>query len=60
MITSLENLSEVIDLTRVDRILADKIEAERSRIDEEIASKGYSDIEVDGQTFRITKKSSAA
>ena len=59
MVSNLENLSEVVDQTRIDRKLADKIEAEREKIDREIQSNGYSDVNVDGQTFRITKKGTA-
>lgn len=59
MVASLESLSEVVDQTRIDRKLADKIEAERERIDREIELHGFSDVTVDGQTFRITKKKAA-
>ena len=45
-----------MDKTRLDRKLADAIEAQRERIDREIAEQGYSDVTVNGQTFRITKK----
>jgi predicted RecB family nuclease len=59
MVASLENLWEVVDQTRIDRKLADKIEAERERIDRDIEATGHSDVTVDGQTFRITKKETA-
>lgn len=59
MVANLGNLSEVVDQTRIDRKLADKIESERQRIDQEIAAQGFSDVTVDGQTFRITKKEAA-
>jgi hypothetical protein len=59
MVASLEKLSEVVDQTRIDRKLADKIEAERDRIDREIQANGYSEVSVDGQTFRIKKREAA-
>ena len=59
MVANLETLSEVVDLTRVDRKLADKIEADLVRIREEIARQGYSDVSVDGKTFRIKRTAAA-
>jgi hypothetical protein len=55
MVANLEALSEAVDLTRIDRKLADKIEAELERINADIKRQGYSDVAVDGKTFRITK-----
>ena len=55
MVANLETLSEVVDLTRMDRKLADSIEADLERIDEEIKRQGYSDVTVDGKTFRVTR-----
>jgi hypothetical protein len=55
MVANLEMLSEVVDLARIDRKLADKIEADLKRINAEIQSQGYSDVTVDGKTFRVTK-----
>jgi hypothetical protein len=55
MVANLEALSEVVDLTRIDRKLADTIETDKQRIDEEIARQGYSDVTVDGKTFRVTR-----
>ena len=55
MVANLETLSETVDLTRIDRKLADRIEADLQRINEEIQSQGYSDVTVDGKTFRVTK-----
>jgi hypothetical protein len=55
MVANLETLSEVVDLTRIDRKLADKIEADLERINEEIKRQGYSDVTVDGKTFRVTR-----
>jgi hypothetical protein len=56
MVASLEKLSEVVDQTRIDRKLADKIEAERDRIDREIQANGYSEVSVDGADFSDQKK----
>jgi hypothetical protein len=55
MVANLETLSEAVDLSRLDRKLADKIEADLPRIQQEIKDQGYSDVTVDGKTFRITK-----
>jgi hypothetical protein len=55
MVANLETLSEAVDLSRIDRKLADKIEVELDRIKEEIAAQGFSDVTVDGKTYRITK-----
>ena len=55
MVANLETLSETVDLTRLDRKLADKIEADLAHIKDEIARQGYSDVTVDGKTFRIMK-----
>jgi len=59
MVANLEMLSEAVDLTRLDRKLADKIEADLVRIKDEIARQGYSDVSVDGKTFRITRTAAA-
>ena len=58
MVANLETLSEAVDLTRIDRKLADRIEAELERISEEIDRQGYSDITVDGKSFRLKKRAS--
>jgi hypothetical protein len=59
MVANLETLSEAVDLSRLDRKLADKIEADLVRINEEIARQGYSDVSVDGKTFRIKRTAAA-
>lgn len=56
MVANLDTLSEAVDLSRIDRKLADKIEAELEQINNEIALNGYSEVTVDGQTFRVTKR----
>ena len=56
MVANLETLSEVVDLTRIDRKLADRIEADLERINEDIKRQGYSDVTVDGKTFRVTRQ----
>jgi hypothetical protein len=55
MVASLESLFETVDLTRIDRKLADAIEADLNRIKAEIVSQGYSDVRVDNKTFRVSK-----
>jgi hypothetical protein len=53
-------LSEAVDLATTDRMLADIIEANRKKIENEIREKGYSDIELDGRVFRITTSVASA
>lgn len=60
MVAKFETLSESVDLARIDRKLADKIEAEIDRIRAEIAAKGYADVTVDEKTYRITRSENAA
>jgi hypothetical protein len=60
MVANLETLSEAVDLTRLDRKLADKIEADLVHIQDDIARQGYSDVTVDGKTFRVTKTAEGA
>lgn len=55
MVANLENLFETVDLTRIDRRLADAIEANLEGIKEDIARQGYSDVTVDDKTFRVKK-----
>lgn len=55
MVANLETLSEAVDLTRIDRKLADRIESDLPRIEEEIHRQGYSEVTVDGKTFRVTR-----
>lgn len=50
---NLAALAEAADLTRTDRRLTDKIEAQRKRIDSDIKARGYSDLAVDGKIFRV-------
>jgi hypothetical protein len=61
MVANLEVLSEAVDLSTLDRKLADAME-ERGldKIRNEIAQHGYSELIVDGKTFRITKENQAA
>jgi hypothetical protein len=56
MVANLDTLSEAVDLSRIDRKLADKIQADLERINKEIALHGYSDVTVDGETFRVSKR----
>jgi hypothetical protein len=60
MVANLESLLEAVDLTMIDRKLADAIEADLNRIDQDIASQGFSDVTVDGKTFRVSKKGGLA
>lgn len=60
MVANLGSLSEAVDLSRIDRKLADRIEADLKRINAEIETNGFSDVTVDGKTFRITNKKNAA
>lgn len=55
MVANLETLSEAVDLTRIDRKLADTIESQLDRINAEIALQGFSDVTVDGKTFRVSR-----
>jgi hypothetical protein len=56
MISNLNQLAELVDLSRIDRKLADKIEAELDSIKRDIEQRGYSDVMVDGHTLRVTTK----
>jgi hypothetical protein len=56
MVANLNSLSETVDLTRIDRKLADLIESDLERINAEIADHGYGDVTVEGKTYRITKR----
>jgi len=60
MVANLETLAEAVDLTRIDRKLADMIQSDLTRINAEIAEQGFSDVKVDGKVFRITKTPVAA
>ena len=55
MVANLNSLSETVDLTRIDRKLADLIELDLERIKAEIADRGYGEVTVEGKTYRITK-----
>ena len=54
--SDLGKLSEAVDLTRIDRKLADKIEANLATIDADIKRQGYSDVTVEGTTVRVAKR----
>jgi len=56
MVANLDMLFEAVDLSRIDRRLADRIEKDQTRINEEIERHGYSDVTVDGKTFRVKKR----
>jgi hypothetical protein len=56
MISNLNQLAELVDLSRIDRKLADKIEAELDSIKRDIEQRGYSDVMVGGHTLRVTTK----
>jgi hypothetical protein len=56
MVANLNSLSETVDLTRIDRKLADLIESDLERINTEIADHGYGEVTVEGKTYRITKR----
>jgi hypothetical protein len=56
MVANLDMLFEAVDLSRIDRRLADRIEKDQTRINEEIERQGYSDVTVDGKTFRVKKR----
>lgn len=60
MVANLDTLTETVDLTRLDRKLADKIEADLERIKADIALQGYSDVAIDGKTFRVEAAPKAA
>ena len=60
MVANLETLAEAVDLTRIDRKLADMIQSDLERINAEIAERGFSDVTVDGKIFRVTKTAEAA
>ena len=59
MVANLETLSEAVDLATIDRKLADKIEADLTRINAEIEEHGFSEVTVDRKTYRITRKPAA-
>jgi hypothetical protein len=44
---------EAVDLSRIDRRLADKIEAEVDQIKAEIVRNGHCDVRLEGRTFRV-------
>lgn len=52
--SKLSVLSESVDRTTIDRRLADEIQKRIEPIKHDIAQKGFSLIELDGKTFRIT------
>jgi hypothetical protein len=56
MVANLETLSEAVDLATIDRKLADKIEADLTRINADITKRGFSEVTVDGKTYRISRK----
>jgi hypothetical protein len=60
MVANLEKLSEAVDLATLDRKLADAIETRKDEIQADIDRQGYSDVTVEGKTFRITNKAAAA
>jgi hypothetical protein len=55
MVPNLEALAEAVDLTRIDRKLADMIQSDLTRINAEITEQGFSEVTVDGKTFRVTR-----
>jgi hypothetical protein len=54
MVASVATLSEAVDLTTIDRKLADAIQDRLPQIKAEIEKDGSSIVVVDGKTFRIT------
>jgi hypothetical protein len=54
MVASVATLSEAVDLTTIDRKLADAIQDRLPQIKAEIEKEGSSTVVVDGKTFRIT------
>jgi len=60
MVANLETLAEAVDLTRIDRKLADMIQLDLARINAEIAKQGFSEVTVDGKTFRVTRTAEVA
>lgn len=55
MVANLDTLFETVDLTRLDRKLADAIDRDLPSIKAEIERQGFSLVTVDGKTFRIER-----